>query len=258
MSAPRISTRLTILSRARPLTRQRPTTSSIPTRCLHANRPPPTVPAPIPFVPDVPTLLTLIGRGLKQHAAKFPSWEALFTLTSAELKELGIEPPRTRKYLLHWLHKFRRGEFGPGGDFQHVRDGEALLRVRAAPLPNNPYVERKVVVNVPAFAPAAPVDPEARSEEDAAASASASNSISAEELEAAPRVTSYKVRGAKAISGPFALPAAGGESASVKVTEGMWEHKRGRKIDGGERRRDEIRFKRRVAERKAQRESGFS
>jgi hypothetical protein len=46
--------------------------------------------------------------------------------------------------------------------------------------------------------------------------------------------------------------------ARVTVTEGMWEDKRGHKVDGGERRRDEIRFKRRVAERKALRESqGF-
>jgi IGR protein motif len=222
MTGPRIAQSIIRLPRSNPFPR------TCQARWLHANRPPPNVPSPIPFVPDVQTFLKLIGRGLKQHAEKFPSWEALFTLTSPQLKELGIEQPRTRKYLLHWLHKFRRGEFGPGGDFKFVEDGEAFLKVRARPLAHNPYLERKHVVNVPA---------------------------ADEEETKGVVVGGYKVRGAKGISGPYAIPAIGGESASVKVAEGMWEHKQGRKIDGGERRRDEIRFKRRVAERKAQREA---
>ena len=73
-------------------------------RHLHnaSNRPPPYVPPPTPFVPDVNTFLTLIGRQLKEHASKFTSWEELFTLSSSQLQSRGLEPPRTRKYLLRW------------------------------------------------------------------------------------------------------------------------------------------------------------
>ncbi|OAR01004.1 hypothetical protein LLEC1_02175, partial [Akanthomyces lecanii] len=140
-------------------------------RCLHKTRPPPTIPRPRPFVPDVETFLKLIGRGLSRHASKFPSWEALFTMTSPQLKELGIEPPRARRYLLQWMQRYRKGVVGPGGDFNYATE----------------------------------------------------------------------------------LPGKGG--AVVKITEGMWEQKQGRKIDGGERRRAETRFKKRSAERRAEREA---
>lgn len=63
-------------------------------------------------------------------------------------------------------------------------------------------------------------------------------------------------RWAKLIAGPYATPLKGGKEAVVTLVDGMWEEKRGRKIDGGERRRAEVRFKKRVAERKAAREAG--
>lgn len=198
-------------------------------RCLHKTRPAPAVPAPRPFVPDVTTFLTLIGRGLSRHASKFPSWEALFSLTSHELKELGIEPPRNRKYLLQWMERYRRGVVGPGGDFKFVQDGEALLKVATPPAAD--LSDAKWVVNVP------------KGEQAEAAAA---------EL---PRPTGYTVRGLRSIAGPYATVLPGQDGAVVKVTEGMWEQRRGRKIDGGERRRDEIRFKKRAAERRAKREA---
>lgn len=201
-------------------------------RQLHKTRPAPPIPQPRPFVPDVPTFLTLIGRGLNKYANKFPSWEALFSLTSPQLKELGIEPPRNRRYLLHWMHRYRQGALGPGGDFQHVRDGEALLKV-ATPPPSS-LSDAKWVVNVP---------PEV---EGAAAAEPSSTLI---------RPQGYKVLGAKTIAGPYAMPLPGLDGAVVKVTEGMWEDRQGRKIDGGERRRAEVRFKRRSAERRAEREA---
>ncbi|KAJ2970891.1 hypothetical protein NQ176_g7967 [Zarea fungicola] len=116
-------------------------------RCLHKTRPPPVIPQPRPFVPDVATFLKLIGRGLSRHASKFPSWEALFSLTSPQLKELGIEPPRTRRYLLQWMQRYRNGVVGPGGDFKFVQDGEAHLRIATPPagIAN----DARWVVNVP-------------------------------------------------------------------------------------------------------------
>lgn len=209
-------------------------------RQLHKTRPAPSIPKPRPFVPDVPTFLTLIGRGLNKYGNKFPSWEALFSLTSPELKELGIEPPRNRRYLLQWMQRYRKGALGPGGDFKHVQDGQAILKV-ATPtgmtLPNGRVVttsDLKWVVNVPG------------------ASGEEATEQAAQHLV---RPKGYSVQGEKTIRGPFAIPLAGQEGVVVKVTEGMWEHRRGRKIDGGERRRAEVRFKKRSSERRAEREA---
>lgn len=200
-----------------------------------ANAPPLPIPSPTPFIPDVQTFLTVIGRGLLSHASKFPTWEALFSLTSDQLRELGVEPPRTRRYLLQWRQRFRNGQFGVGGDLQHVGEGAANLAVWEAPAKDKTSVAkpRRYVVNVPA----------GRKLEECATS-----EIS--------RVRGYKVKGAKTIVGPYALPIAGGEGAKIAITEGMWEDRRGHKIDGGERRRSEIRYKKRVAERREVRDRG--
>jgi len=200
------------------------------TRWAHSNKStqPPTIPATTPFVPDVETFLTLIGRDLKQHASKFPTWDALFTLTTDQLRELGLEPPRSRKYLLRWRQRFREGRFGIGGDLKYVENGAASLKVLETE--KNPILTLRHVVNLPA----------GKRVED----------LPREEL-ARPR--GFKVKGVRTIVGPYALPTEGG-GATIKVTEGMWEDKRGHKVDGGERRQAEVRFKRRVAERKALRE----
>jgi hypothetical protein len=199
-------------------------------RWLHRTRAPHPIPEPKPFVPDVKTFLTLIGRGLSRYANKFPTWESLWSMTSPELKELGIEPPRNRRYLLEWMQRYRKGTLGPGGDFRFVKDGEAILK--SATPPANVISDRKFVVNVP--------------HPDAEVATEPSTLI---------RPTGYVVRGLNSISGPYATPLADSAGAVVKVTEGMWEHRRGRKIDGGERRRAEVRFKKRSAERRAQREA---
>ncbi|KAK4151753.1 IGR protein motif-domain-containing protein [Chaetomidium leptoderma] len=188
----------------------------------------PAIPAPIPLVPDVDTFLTVIGRGLKQHASKFPTWEALFTLTSDQLRELGVEPPRTRRYLLRWRQRFREGKFGIGGTLKHVENGTAELRVQETD--KTPLIRVRRVINVPPGKTAEEISP--------------SDVVKA---------NGFTVQGVRTIVGPYALPGKDG-SARLTVTEGMWEDRRGHKVDGGERRRDEIRFKRRVAERKALKE----
>ncbi|KAI5305377.1 hypothetical protein KEM56_004593, partial [Ascosphaera pollenicola] len=98
------------------------------TRSLHKNVRPLPVPQPTPFVPDVPTLLKLIGRNMSKYASKISSWNDFFSLSSDELRALGIETARDRKYLLRWREKFRRGEYGVGGDLEHVVDGVAEVR----------------------------------------------------------------------------------------------------------------------------------
>ncbi|KAI0810700.1 IGR protein motif-domain-containing protein [Xylaria sp. FL0064] len=197
------------------------------------------IPPPTPLVPDVSTFLTVIGRDLKQHASKIPDWETLFTLTSEQLRELGVEPPRARKYLLRWRQRFRQGQYGIGGDLQHVKDGVADLRILEVPVipgadgatPNQ--TPRKYVVNVPPGRSVKECHPSELS-----------------------RVQGYHVEGAKDIVGPYALPLKNKEGARITVTEGMWEDVRGHKIDGGERRRTEVRYKRRIAERREARERG--
>ncbi|OBT50797.1 hypothetical protein VE04_08029, partial [Pseudogymnoascus sp. 24MN13] len=105
------------------------TTKPTLTRALHARIPQQPIPEPTPFVPDAPTFLSLIGRNLSQHASKIPTWESLFRLTSPQLRDLGDEPSHARRYLLAWRERFRRGEYGPGGDAKVVEDGVARLRV---------------------------------------------------------------------------------------------------------------------------------
>ncbi|KAF4510467.1 hypothetical protein G6O67_002349 [Ophiocordyceps sinensis] len=205
------------------------------TRRLHKTRPPPAIPQPRPFVPDVHTFLTLVGRGLSKYSSKFPTWESLFSLTTTELKELGIEPPRTRRYLLQWLQRYRAGALGPGGDFEHVKDGEALLRVAMPPA--SVVSHARWVVNVP--------------HDEPEAAENAQQSVPS----TLPRPSGYLVQGSRSIVGPFARPLPDHGGAVVNVTEGMWEQQRGRKIDGGERRRTEVRFKKRSAARRAEREA---
>lgn len=108
--------------------------------------------------------------------------------------------------------------------------GTAELRVLEHDV--DPVKTRKYVVNVP----------HGKSVDEA----------SPEELS---RVVGYTVKGAKTIIGPYALPSTDG-ATKIAVTEGMWEDKRGRKIDGGERRRTEVRYKKRIQERREAREKG--
>lgn len=61
-----------------------------------------------------------------------------------------------------------------------------------------------------------------------------------------------KLKDGRVIAGRFVMPAKGhqGDVATITVTEGMWEHRRGHKVFGGERRRAETLHKMRVAENK--------
>ena len=69
------------------------------------------------------------------------------------------------------------------------------------------------------------------------------------------KVKGVKLHQGHAIVGPYIQPQKGsnGSVATLKVQEGLWEHRRGHKVDGGERRKAEVRFKRRVEERKKER-----
>jgi hypothetical protein len=170
---------------------------------------------------------------LSQHAGKIPSWKALFSLTSAQLKELGVEPPRSRRYLLRWREKFRKGQYGIGGDFKHVENGVAQVRVVEVPISGHDAAfttlssGKKIVVNV------------------------AAGGSATEKPEDLIPVKGLHLKGAHTIVGPHVQPVKGGRAAQIIVKEGLWEDRRGHKIDGGERRQAEIRAKQRGEEKRA-------
>ena len=70
------------------------------------------------------------------------------------------------------------------------------------------------------------------------------------------RVAFVSLKNASVIKGPHVQPVKASEGGAVGVArivrkEGLWEDRRGHKVDGGERRKAEVRAKRRRAERKA-------
>ena len=68
-------------------------------------------------------------------------------------------------------------------------------------------------------------------------------------------VAGLKIRGAREIVGPFVQLVKGtrGSVARIRVEEGMWEVRRGVKVDGGERRKAMVRRQRTLDERKKRR-----
>ncbi|KAL8768321.1 MAG: hypothetical protein Q9194_005736, partial [Teloschistes cf. exilis] len=137
--------------------------------------------------------------------------------------------------------RFRKGIFGVGGDLTAV-DGEkgvAYLKVVEVARRGgdgegrlSPNAVRKVIVN-------APLDREVREEE----------------ARRAKPIQGLKVQGAHTIVGPYVEPVkgTGGSVATIKVQEGMWEERRGQKVDGGERRKVQVRRKRKLEEMKKSR-----
>lgn len=235
-----------------------PVVPFICTRCLHAHIRRPPVPPPIPFVPDHTTFLKLIGRSLSRHAAKFSSWEELFNLSSGQLRERGVEPARDRRYLLRWREKYRRGEFGIGGDLRFVEDGVATMRAVELPRLQVPRAgaaggenganahpptststqaptTTKLIINLPAG-----------ETEPTAALAKGQSTFDLRKVQGVKLVDGHRIQG------PYVQPMKGtyGSVATLKVQEGLWEHRRGHKVDGGERRKAEVRFKRGVEERR--------
>ncbi|KAL3493134.1 IGR protein motif-domain-containing protein [Aspergillus germanicus] len=216
-------------------------------RTVHQKSAAPAVPSPTPFVPDVETFLKLIGRDMSKHASKLPSWEQMFTLSSPELRDLGIEPARQRRYLLRKREKFRHGIYGVGGDLEHVVDGAAQLRVTEVPITTKSKSPadgeksfsvnlspgmRRVIVNLPPNA----------------------TEYSHNPSKPLKKFAQMKIHRGMLIKGPYLeyIKGTNGSAAIIKVQEGMWEDKLGHKVDGGERRQAEVRAKKRAEERRKQ------
>jgi hypothetical protein len=146
---------------------------------------------------------------------------------------------------LRWRAKFRDGDFGIGGDAQAVKDGEAHLRVVTVPRGTAAAVDptsatatlspgmKKIIVNV---------DPETNPSE-----------LPVDVLKP---LKGLKLKGSDRITGPHVqqVKGYGGQAAKIVVKEGLWEDRRGHKIDGGERRRAEVRAKKIGEEKRKSRE----
>lgn len=236
-------------------------------RSLHSRSNQKPIPKPTPFVPDTKTFLTLLGRNLSRYASKLENWDDLFRMSSSELlHDVGMTAAKDRRYLLRWREKFRQGKYGIGGDLDNVVDGVAELKVIPVPASRfrsfteaaaddtaqtakdtpqwaSPTLEkgmRYLIINPPPGTDVKQIDP---------------MTVPVKKYEKIKLCNGYMIRA------PYIKFTKAGEglvhgmTAQLAVTEGMWEDKLGRKIDGGERKRDEIRAKRRAAERQAKQEA---
>lgn len=140
-----------------------------------------------------------------------------------------------------WREKFRRGDYGIGGDLTEVTDGVGEVRVFEVPqTANKRYTTkasvttsegmRKVAINVP---------------------------LGEQKPRALP-TQSTPIKGIKimydhTICAPHfkLVKGSDGYAARLAADEGIWEERRGHKVDGGERRKAEVRAKKRALERKA-------
>jgi hypothetical protein len=59
-------------------------------------------------ITDVEAFLKRAGRGCDEAASKLQDWNHLFTISSRDLKELGL-PTKQRKYILSRVEFFRQG-----------------------------------------------------------------------------------------------------------------------------------------------------
>lgn len=155
----------------------------------------------------------------------------------------------------------------------HVKDGVGELRI--VEVPSKRSVDkvatltkdagmRKIIVNVP---PSLPSSNEAEAAAEVAAEASGEAEAREEDvkdeiatltapmqkidLKDAKMVNGVRIVNGTSIGGKcIEYPKGTSGVAFLKVREGLWEQKRGHKVDGGERRRAEVRAKRRIQERK--------
>jgi len=183
---------------------------------------------PTPFVPDAQTFLTLIGRNLSQHASKIPFMESLFSLTSAQLKELGIELHGVDDTYFDGVRS-SNGPVWSWGDFKYVKTGK-----------------HRSVCGGPSFW-----------EYPATATLSAGNArcvnwVAGAVLLRSRRSNLYRPRlaykGAQTIVGPH-VQHSGRETARLWSRRAVGDQ-RGHKIDGGERRQAEGASKERGEERR--------
>ncbi|KAI9892907.1 MAG: hypothetical protein M1814_001066 [Vezdaea aestivalis] len=217
-------------------------------RTLHSRVTAPPIPSPTPFVPDVQTFLSLIGRDCSKFASKIPSWDALFNLSSLELRNLGVEPTRNRRYLLRWRDNFRKKKYGLGGELTAVKDGVAEFKI--VQVPRELVADPRIKTSDKPQLATPMVNPDKKR--------IIVNVHPGEETKEGKFMLDRRVpwlsfrNGGSTIAGPHVQTVKGsdGAVAQLAVKEGLWENKRGHKVDGGERRKAMVRANRRIEERR--------
>lgn len=143
-----------------------------------------------------------------------------------------------------------------------MKDGIAELRIVQVPTANNSVPAtisrdagmRKIVVNVePTVSlPPDPAHPEREAEKKKGGlMASLAPPPIIQNAKAAQPAKGFKIVQGNAIAGTGVEYIKGHQGiARLRVKEGLWEQRRGHKVDGGERRRAMVRAKRRAQERK--------
>ena len=132
-----------------------------------------------------------------------------------------------------------------GGDLKNVKDGGAELRVVEVPVAKAavsksrstsmaiglPRTKRMIINEPPEVMEKSPLSQDLKT------------------------VDGMKLVGVRTIVGPYVQHVKGtrGSVATIKVQEGMWEVRRGLKVDGGERRKVQVRRKRLLEERRTSR-----
>lgn len=164
-----------------------------------------------------------------------------------------MEAARQRRYLLRWVDKFRHGKYGPGGNLDHVADGVAELRAIQVPL-ERLYAalgKPEKLVSQPTLGAAGTATTSPGNKWILVNLPPGQTELQSESIPTK-KYIDIKLRRGNKIQGPYIkyLPGANGTAATISAQEGMWEIKTGRKIDGGERRRAEVRAKQRIAESK--------
>jgi len=157
---------------------------------------------------------------------------------------------------LWWRERFRNGLVGIGGDLTEVEKGVAELRIvevpsnrasdQVATLSKDPGT-RKVVVNTKLTVAAMPdpANPVDNTKEIGIVPPPKIDAASAKAVKGIKIVRGNTIggTGVEYIKGHPGV-------ARLRVQDGLWEQRRGHKVDGGERRQAEVRAKRRAQERK--------
>lgn len=90
------------------------------------------IPAPSGALKTPQAFLKACGRQLEEHVEAFPSWDALFTTKSPQLKAAGIDVA-ARKHLLAQVEHYRQtGEVSSVKQSKKLNGGERKLNAHLA------------------------------------------------------------------------------------------------------------------------------
>ena len=106
------------------------------------------IPQPTKEIPDVPAFLNRIGHNTAEYAEAFPTWDALFTSSSKEMKAAGIDV-KPRKYILHQVENYRKAAFlenDPKAVFESIEEIKLHPKKNGGERNLNKYLAQKRIL----------------------------------------------------------------------------------------------------------------